>query len=77
MLQVMHLPIRAMRLVTDPIVDVVAYILLDLILPWTLAALSGFFHFFMFFGSNSIGKFVPIASSSSLSKMSSKLVCPV
>lgn len=74
MLQVMHLPIRAMRLVTDPIVDLVAYTLLDLILPWTWSALSVFFRIFMFFGSNSIGKLLPISMSSNASELSSKLV---
>jgi len=74
MLQVMHLPIRAMRLVTDPVVDLVAYILLNLILPWILSALSVFFRVFMFFGLNSIGKLIPVSTSFSVSELSSKLV---
>ena len=74
MLQVMHLPIRAMRLVTDPVVDLVAYIFLGLILPWTLSALSVFYRVFVFFGSNSVGKLVPVSTSSSASELSSKLV---
>ena len=32
-LQIIHLPIRAMRIVTDPIVDTVMYIIAALLLP--------------------------------------------
>ena len=76
MLQVMHLPIRAMRLITDPIVDLVAYILLDFTLPWALSTVSVFFDVFMFVGLNSIGRLFPNASPSA-AELSSKLVCHI
>jgi len=64
-----------MRLVTDPVVDLVAYILLNFILTWILSALSVFFRAFMFFGLNPIGKLVSVSTTSiSASEVSSKLV---
>lgn len=32
-LQILHLPIRAIRVITDPIVDFVVYLLVELLLP--------------------------------------------
>lgn len=32
-LQILHLPIRAMRVITDPVVDTVAFLVIDLLLP--------------------------------------------
>ncbi|KDR68014.1 hypothetical protein GALMADRAFT_79202, partial [Galerina marginata CBS 339.88] len=56
MLQVLHLPVRAMRLVTDPIVDFVAWIIVDLFFPRVAQLFGAFFHVIMFFGSISAGK---------------------
>ncbi|KAF9482616.1 hypothetical protein BDN70DRAFT_852941 [Pholiota conissans] len=50
LLQVLHLPIRAMRLVTDPIVDFFAYILVELTLPWILSICKGLLKLSVYIG---------------------------
>jgi len=74
LLQVLHLPIRAMRLITDPIVDSVAYIILSFILPHILTVFSIFFRLFSFVASNSVGKIVGTSSSSGISDFSARLL---
>jgi len=64
-----------MRLVTDPIVDFVAYLLVGIALPRILSVFSIFFNAFMFIGSNSVGKLVGDATSGAMTSYSSKLVC--
>ncbi|PPQ69487.1 hypothetical protein CVT26_002833, partial [Gymnopilus dilepis] len=56
MLQVLHLPIRAMRVVTDPFVDFIQWILVDLVLPWVLRLLGLVLKLVVFVGSVSAGK---------------------
>ncbi|KAJ3511235.1 hypothetical protein NLJ89_g4212 [Agrocybe chaxingu] len=74
LLQVLHLPIRAMRLITDPIVDLVAFVILRLILPRVLNGFSLIFRVIMFFLSNSVGQFVPEKATIGMSAFSSKLL---
>ncbi|KAF9054671.1 hypothetical protein BJ165DRAFT_734901 [Panaeolus papilionaceus] len=54
-LQVLHLPIRAMRIVTDPVVDFILWLLVDQMLPSVLKLLKTFFGVFFYLGSTSSG----------------------
>ena len=60
MLQVLHFPIRAMRFITDPIVDLVVFVVVGLFFPRLLRFFAIALRIFMFFCSKSIGKFVPV-----------------
>ncbi|PPQ70661.1 hypothetical protein CVT24_000669 [Panaeolus cyanescens] len=51
-LHVLHLPIRAMRIVTDPVVDFVLWLLVDQMFPPVFRLLKAFFGLFLFFGSS-------------------------
>jgi len=55
-LQVLHLPIRAMRLVTDPIVDMIAYVTFRLIVPRLLHVFKAVLRVFSLFGLDYITK---------------------
>ncbi|KAF9522418.1 hypothetical protein CPB83DRAFT_112389 [Crepidotus variabilis] len=74
MLQVLHLPIRGMRLITDPIVDLVALIVVGLLLPWVMHVGSGFLRFMMMFGSSSFGKVMSPQNTNHFWEMGSRLV---
>jgi E3 ubiquitin-protein ligase MARCH6 len=43
-LQLLHLPIRAIRIVTDPVVDFVLYLIVDLLLPSAFRIVSNLTH---------------------------------
>ncbi|KAF8159833.1 hypothetical protein B0H34DRAFT_704960 [Crassisporium funariophilum] len=71
-LHVMHLPIRAMRIVTDPIVDFVAYILVKLLLPRITHIVQSVLRLCIFFVSNFVGKLLGSTLTGGISKLSVK-----
>lgn len=73
-MQVLHLPIRAMRIVTDPIVDFLAYILIDWIFPWLLRVVEGSFVFVGFIGWNALRALVGNNFAAKVADVSSKIV---
>ncbi|KAF8872840.1 hypothetical protein CPB84DRAFT_1818035 [Gymnopilus junonius] len=73
LLQVLHLPIRAMRVVTDPFVDFIQWIIVDLFLPWVLRLLGLVFRALFFLGSLSARQLLGKETSSGISDFSMKL----
>ena len=74
-MQVLHWPIRAMRIITDPIVDMLAYILLDCILPSVLKVLRGFFFLLGFVAWSAIRMVLGNNVATDIANASSKIVC--
>ncbi|KAF8903526.1 hypothetical protein CPB84DRAFT_1814671 [Gymnopilus junonius] len=73
LLQVLHLPIRAMRVVTDPFVDFIQWIIVDLFLPWVLRLLGLVFRALFFLGSLSARQLLGKETTSGISDFSMKL----
>lgn len=74
-MQVLHWPIKAMRIITDPIVDMLAYILLDCIMPSVLKVLRGFFLLVGFVAWNAIRVILGNNIATDIGNASSKIVC--
>jgi len=69
-----------MRLVTDPFVDLIAYLLIDLYVPYIVGVFSIFFRIFKFLVSITVGKLIPFDTSRIASDLSWKVVwlhCPI
>jgi len=71
-LQILHLPIKAMRIVTDPVVDSVVFIIMEFVLPPFLRLarrlvdivfLSGLFIVSTIFGQNKADKVFEFSAS--------------
>ncbi|KAH9479708.1 ERAD-associated E3 ubiquitin-protein ligase doa10 [Psilocybe cubensis] len=73
LLQVLHLPIRAMRYLTDPFVDVFVFIIMRVLLPRIGSLLGKLFQLFWFLGSNTIGKLLGQGISSGISEFSLRM----
>jgi E3 ubiquitin-protein ligase MARCH6 len=74
MLQVLHLPIRAMRLITDPIVDFFAYLLVELTLPWIIRIFKGVLRLSAYIGYNLIRASINDIVATKVAVASSKFV---
>ena len=73
-LQVLHLPIRGMRLITDPIVDSVVYIISRLLLPRLLQAVL---RLFIFFATTSARSLLGSNTTSGIADFSARVVCEI
>ncbi|KAF4610509.1 hypothetical protein D9613_006687 [Agrocybe pediades] len=67
-LQVLHLPIRAMRLLTDPVVDFLVYIVVDLIIPRIVRLLFWVVRLCVFFIAVPVGKLLGKSATNSASE---------
>ncbi|KAF9013558.1 hypothetical protein BDZ89DRAFT_467644 [Hymenopellis radicata] len=62
-LQILHLPIRAIRVLTDPIVDTVVYVITKVIMPQYFSVVQGFLEFVLMgvlFGSKKVFGDAPV-----------------
>ena len=75
LMQVLHWPIRAMRIITDPIVDTLAYILLDCVMPSVLKVFRGFFLLVGFIAWSAIRVVLGNNIATNIANTSSKIVC--
>ena len=73
-LQVLHLPIRGMRVITDPIVDSVVYLIVRLLFPRLANMVQGVLRLFMFFIAKSARGLLGSSTTSDISDFSARIV---
>ena len=76
-LQVLHLPIRGMRVITDPIVDSVVYLFVRLLFPRLANVVQGVFRLFILFVAKSARGLLGSSTTSGISDFSAKIVCEI
>lgn len=74
MLQIVHLPIKGMRLVTDPIVDFIAYVITRFLLPPWIQLLRKFAHASTSFATTVTASIFGNSTADNISQFSNKLV---
>ncbi|TFK39450.1 hypothetical protein BDQ12DRAFT_704973 [Crucibulum laeve] len=72
-LQIIHLPIRAMRLVTDPVVDSAAYILIEWLFPPVFRIIKRSLHLISLLGLVLVGKICGQATADRIFKTGAKV----
>ena len=76
-LQVLHLPIRGMRVITDPIVDSVVYVFLRLLFPRLANMIQAVLRLFMLFVARSARALLGSSTTSDLSDFFARIVCEI
>ena len=74
-LQVLHLPIRGMRVITDPIVDSVVYLFVRLLFPRLANLVQAALRLSMFCVSKSARGLLGNSTTSGISDFSARIVC--
>ena len=74
-LQVLHLPIRGMRVITDPIVDSVVYLIVRLLFPRLANMVQGVWRLLMLFTAKSARGLLGSSTTSDISDFSARIVC--
>ena len=76
-LQVLHLPIRGMRVITDPIVDSVVYLFVKLFIPHLVNMVQAVLRLFMGFMAKSARGLLGSSTTSVISDFSARIVCKI
>ena len=76
-LQVLHLPIRGMRLITDPIVDSVVYVIVKLLFPRLANLVQAVLRLFIFFITKFSRGLLGSSTTSDISEFSTRIVCEI
>jgi E3 ubiquitin-protein ligase MARCH6 len=76
-LQVLHLPIRGMRVITDPIVDSVVYVIVRLLFPRLANMVKAVLRIFMVFVAKYARGLLGSNTTSGISDFSARIVCEI
>lgn len=76
-LQVLHLPIRGMRFITDPIVDSVVYVIVKFLFPRLANLVQVVLRLFILFITKSARGLLGSSTTSDISEFSTRIVCEI